>query len=109
MPQSQVAINGANAPTGGGFPRISGNRLNFQQERLRRRSLAGGRVPAFVFVKCEAGHTGSPSLALWLAWRAFQGQDETMKTRRMAYWWFRFVLSGRFFEKFFNLRRTSRS
>ncbi len=28
-----------------------------------------------------------------------------MKTRRMAYWWFRFVLSGRFLEKFLNLRR----
>jgi len=27
----------------------------------------------------------------------------------MAYWWFRFVLSGRFFEKFFNLRGASRS
>jgi len=40
--------------------------------------------------------------------RAFQDEDETMKTRRMAYWWFRFVLSGRFFEKFFNLRRASR-
>jgi len=40
---------------------------------------------------------------------AYQDEDETMKTRRMAYWWFRFVLSGRFFEKFFNLRRASRS
>jgi hypothetical protein len=28
-----------------------------------------------------------------------------MNTRRMAYWWFRFVVSGRFLEKFFNLRR----
>lgn len=27
-----------------------------------------------------------------------------MKTRRMAYWWFRFVVSGRFLEKFLNLR-----
>lgn len=27
-----------------------------------------------------------------------------MKTRRMAYWWFRFVISGRFLEKFLNLR-----
>jgi len=48
---------------------------------------------------------------LWrYGWRggAFEDEDETMKTRRMAYWWFRFVLSGRFFEKFFNLRRASR-
>jgi len=28
-----------------------------------------------------------------------------MKARRMAYWWFRFVLSGRFLEKFLKLRR----
>ncbi len=32
-----------------------------------------------------------------------------MKTRRMAYWWFRFVVSGRFLEKFLNLRRARRS
>jgi hypothetical protein len=25
-----------------------------------------------------------------------------MTTRRMAYWWFRFVVSGRFIEKFLN-------
>jgi hypothetical protein len=28
-----------------------------------------------------------------------------MSTRRMAFWWFRFVLSGRFLETFLNLRR----
>jgi len=27
-----------------------------------------------------------------------------MKARRMIYWWFRFVVSGRLFEKFLNLR-----
>lgn len=27
-----------------------------------------------------------------------------MTTRRMAYWWFWFVVSGRFLEKFLNLR-----
>jgi hypothetical protein len=32
-----------------------------------------------------------------------------MKTRRMAYWWFKFVVSGRFIEKFLNSRRTGRS
>jgi hypothetical protein len=31
------------------------------------------------------------------------------KTRRMAYWWFRIVVSGRFLEKFLNLRRVKRS
>jgi len=28
-----------------------------------------------------------------------------MKARRMAYWWFWFVVSGRFLEKFLKLRR----
>jgi hypothetical protein len=28
-----------------------------------------------------------------------------MKARRMAYWWFRLVVSGRFLEKFLKLRR----
>jgi hypothetical protein len=28
-----------------------------------------------------------------------------MKVRRMAYWWFRFVVSGRFLEKFLKLHR----
>jgi hypothetical protein len=27
-----------------------------------------------------------------------------MTTRRMIYWWFRFVVSGRWFETFLNLR-----
>jgi len=31
-------------------------------------------------------------------------EGETMKLQRKAYWWFRFVLSGRFLEKFLNLR-----
>jgi hypothetical protein len=35
---------------------------------------------------------------------ASQIEDETMKLQRKAYWWFRFVLSGRFLEKFLNLR-----
>jgi hypothetical protein len=32
-----------------------------------------------------------------------------MKTRRMAYWWFRFVVSGRFLEKFLNVRGVKQS
>jgi hypothetical protein len=31
-------------------------------------------------------------------------EDEIMRMRRKAYWWFRFVVSGRFLEKFLNLR-----
>jgi hypothetical protein len=30
-----------------------------------------------------------------------------MRARRMAYWWFWFVVSGRFLEKFLNLRYNS--
>jgi predicted double-glycine peptidase len=36
-------------------------------------------------------------------------EDREMKTRRMAYWWFRFVVSGRFLEKFLRLRKTSQN
>src|ERR1700722_96475 len=32
-----------------------------------------------------------------------------MTTRRMVYWWFRFVVSGRFIETFLNSRRAKRS
>ena len=32
-----------------------------------------------------------------------------MKTRRFAFWWFRFVISGRFLEKFLNSRRAKRT
>jgi hypothetical protein len=32
-----------------------------------------------------------------------------MNTRRMAYWWLRFVVSGRFLEKFLSLRRVKNS
>jgi len=35
-------------------------------------------------------------------------QEKSMSTRRMAYWWLRFVISGRFIEKFLNLRRSGR-
>jgi hypothetical protein len=35
-------------------------------------------------------------------------EDKSMSTRRMAYWWLRFVVSGRFLEKFLNLRRSRR-
>jgi hypothetical protein len=29
-----------------------------------------------------------------------------MRTQRMAYWWLRFVISGRFWSKFLNVRRS---
>jgi hypothetical protein len=35
-------------------------------------------------------------------------EDRTMKARRMVFWWFRFVVSGRFLEKFLNSRRARR-
>jgi hypothetical protein len=35
---------------------------------------------------------------------ATQFEDEIMSMRRKAFWWFRFVISGRFLETFLNLR-----
>ena len=32
-----------------------------------------------------------------------------MSTRRLAYWWFRFVASGRFLATFLHVQRTERS
>jgi hypothetical protein len=31
-------------------------------------------------------------------------QEIAMSTRRFTVWWFRFLISGRFLEKFFNLK-----
>ncbi|HXN68518.1 MAG TPA: hypothetical protein VN926_12810 [Bradyrhizobium sp.] len=58
--------------------------------------------------KCEAGYIWAEVSALFigLAPGAFPvPRTGPMKTRRMAYWWFRFVISGRFLEKFLNVRR----
>jgi hypothetical protein len=55
--------------------------------------------------ECEACHIGSPDSALSITPSGpLSIEDETMKLRRKAYWWFRFVFSGRFLEKFLNLR-----
>jgi hypothetical protein len=56
---------------------------------------------------CEANHTHVTELALIRGDGAAApvSKDEPMKARRMAYWWFRFVVSGRFLEKFLKLRR----
>jgi hypothetical protein len=55
--------------------------------------------------QCEACHIGSPDSALSITPSGpLSIEDETMKLRRKAYWWFRFVFSGRFLEKFLNLR-----
>jgi hypothetical protein len=56
---------------------------------------------------CEPNHTQLTALALIRA-EARPPQSariEAMNARRMAYWWFRFVVSGRFLEKFLKLRR----
>jgi hypothetical protein len=56
---------------------------------------------------CEPDHTRAPGLALLRETCGLSqaARIESMKTRRLAYWWFRFVVSGRFFEKFLKLRR----
>jgi hypothetical protein len=56
---------------------------------------------------CEANHMPSSAQALLVGQSAARAAP--MKTRRMMYWWFRFVVSGRFIETFFNLRRVKRS
>jgi hypothetical protein len=67
----------------------------------------GGVVPGVFAAGCEANHTQLAALALIRA-EARPPQSariEAMNARRMAYWWFRFVVSGRFLEKFLKLRR----
>lgn len=64
------------------------------------------RAPRFLD-ECEARHTRVPDSALITACGAISGSRmELMNTRRLAYWWFRFVASGRFLEKFLTLRRS---
>jgi hypothetical protein len=36
-------------------------------------------------------------------------EDGKMKTRRLAYWWLRFVVSGRFLAKFLNSRQAKQT
>jgi hypothetical protein len=55
---------------------------------------------------CEARHTqaSSPALLHRRGWAAQSARIAAMSTRRKAYWWFWFVASGRFLEKFLGLR-----
>jgi hypothetical protein len=53
---------------------------------------------------CEARHTQVPASALITGGGHLSIEVEQMKTRRIAYWWFRLVASGRFLEKFLRLR-----
>jgi hypothetical protein len=57
--------------------------------------------------KCEADYIWVEVSALFIAPAGALPVSRTgpMKTRRMAYWWFRFVISGRFLEKFLNAPR----
>jgi hypothetical protein len=75
-----------------------GKRQKGKKEGIARLRFRGG---------CEANHTHVTAPALFRAEvRPPQpARIEPMKARRMAYWWFRFVVSGRFFEKFLKLRR----
>jgi hypothetical protein len=53
--------------------------------------------------RCEATHIPAVASGLFMG-RGSDPRTVPMKTRRMAYWWFRFVISGRFLEKFLNPR-----
>jgi hypothetical protein len=61
--------------------------------------------------RCEACHSLPRGSALFVSPVKLTPivEDGKMKTRRMAYWWFRFVISGRFLEKFLKLRKASQS
>jgi hypothetical protein len=66
---------------------------------------SGRNLTGLCAAQCEACHIGSPDSALFITPSGpLSIEDETMKLRRKAYWWFRFVFSGRFLEKFLNLR-----
>src|SRR6478672_468046 len=54
---------------------------------------------------CEACHIGPPGLGLSMRPSGTPvSRTAQMKTRRLAFWWLRFVFSGRFLEKFLNWR-----
>ncbi len=63
--------------------------------------------------ECEACHMLSKNQPLSImpvgATSSFEDGIMTTKMRRMAYWWFRFVASGRFLAKFMNLRGVKRT
>jgi hypothetical protein len=56
--------------------------------------------------QCEAHHKRIAARAL-LLWAAGGGLSRiaAMTSRRIMYWWFRFVLSGRFLDRFLCLPR----
>ena len=62
--------------------------------------------------ECEACHMLSKNQPLSTmpvgATSSFEDGIMTTKMRRMAYWWFRVVVSGRFLAKFLNLRGAKR-
>jgi hypothetical protein len=70
-------------------------------------SAKNGGIALVFAAGCEANHMRVTGLALIRVKRGRLSQPriEPMKARRMAYWWFRFVVSGRFLEKFLRLRR----
>jgi hypothetical protein len=63
--------------------------------------------------ECEACHIRSKNQPLSMmpvgATCSFEDGIMTTKMRRMAYWWFRIVVSGRFLAKFLNLRGVTRT
>jgi hypothetical protein len=60
---------------------------SFRQESVKQITRGGSRLR----YSCH----GRRTLMSW---------TESMSTRRKIYWWFRFVVSGRFLETFLNLR-----
>ncbi|CCE05714.1 hypothetical protein BRAS3843_1460022 [Bradyrhizobium sp. STM 3843] len=54
--------------------------------------------------KCEATHTRSLRSAIIKRHAGRGDKEDLMTTRRLAYWWLRFVFSGRFLDTFLGRR-----
>jgi len=95
------------AITSGGDHCEAGNACKSQNSGDAGRRQSNLRAPHASACECEARHTRVPVSALITACGAISGSRmDLMNTRRLAYWWFRFVASGRFLEKFLTLRRS---
>jgi hypothetical protein len=79
--------------------REAGKACKSESAQNRLSAAAGDGVST---VGCETTHRGVPASGLSKTLRrAFRpAWVRPMKTRRLAFWWFRFVISGRFLGKF---------
>ena len=112
MPDSRAAISGAGPPA-----LVDASREPSKAPLQRNRAANFQRLgqtcpirppPALAPANVNLSHPASGFGAIHDMGPLGASRIRQMSTRRMAYWWFRFVVSGRFLEKFFNLRRVRR-